>query len=67
MTAVLGHRVAVCSLKLLKEENYLLASDMGGEVGWIMFSQLNMRINKSIFLICSYFIQVIDRGTINSK
>eukprot|EP00057_Strongylocentrotus_purpuratus_P014479 XP_011668953.1 PREDICTED: DDB1- and CUL4-associated factor 4 [Strongylocentrotus purpuratus] len=32
MTAVLSHRVAVCSLKLLKEENYVLASDMGGEI-----------------------------------
>ena len=27
-----------------------------------MFSHLNMRINKSIF-VCSYFIKVINLGT----
>ena len=32
MTAVLRHSVSVCGLKLLQDENYMLATDMGGGV-----------------------------------
>nr|XP_054758156.1 DDB1- and CUL4-associated factor 4-like protein 1 [Lytechinus pictus] len=32
MTTQLKHWVSVCSLKLLKDENYVLVGDMGGEI-----------------------------------
>ncbi|XP_072172628.1 DDB1- and CUL4-associated factor 4-like [Diadema setosum] len=32
MTAVLRHNVSVCSIQLLRDENYLVAGDLGGEI-----------------------------------